>query len=102
MRVIHCNTRVYAREVCTHEYPYEQVVLRVPAGVNASKVTRISCAGITTRDFLSSSNRAVPYGYVVRRLVIIIIIIRIIRTNWMPCYKIQFTVFISLLYLEAF
>ena len=59
-RVIHCNTRVYAREVCTCEYPYEQVVLRVPAEVNASKVTRISCAGITTRDFLSSSNQAVP------------------------------------------
>ena len=35
-------------------------------------------------------------------IIIIIIIIRIIRTNCMPCHKIQFIVFISLLYLEAF
>ena len=62
------STRVsfIAIHVCTHDYPYEQVVLRVPAEVNASKVTRISCAGITTRDFLSSSNRAVPYKLTIR------------------------------------
>ena len=48
-----------------------QVNLRVLAELNASEMTRIASARITTRDFLSSLNRAVPY---VHNLVIIIII----------------------------
>ena len=38
-----------------------QVNLCVLAELNASEMTYIACARITTRDFLSSLNRAVPY-----------------------------------------
>ena len=38
-----------------------QINLLVLAELNSSEITNIACAGITTRDFLSSVNQAVPY-----------------------------------------
>ena len=40
---------------------FKQEVLRVLAELNAVEIARIAFACITTRDFYSSSNRAVPY-----------------------------------------
>ena len=40
---------------------FEQEVLRVLPELNASEITRIACARITTHDFPSSLNRVVPY-----------------------------------------
>ena len=40
---------------------FEQEVLRVLTELNVVEMAHIACACITTRDFNSSSNRAVPY-----------------------------------------
>ena len=40
---------------------FKQEVLRVLAELNAVEIARIACAYVTTRDFYSSLNRAVPY-----------------------------------------
>ena len=56
--------RAYTR--CTREY-YSSKVLRVLAVLNAIEIARIACACITTRDFYSSSNRAVPYFIISQR-----------------------------------
>ena len=50
------------------KYPrvyFEQEVLRVLAELNSVEIARIVCACITTRDFYSSSNRAVLYFKVI-------------------------------------
>ena len=44
---------------------FEQEVLRVLAELNSVEIARIVCACITTRDFYSSSNRAVLYFKVI-------------------------------------
>ena len=63
----HLSTRMelYLVHARSHKiYPrvfFEQINLRVLTELNVSQITRILCARITTHDFPSSSNRAVPY-----------------------------------------
>ena len=52
-------TRVLAQNVPASFF--EQEVLRVLAELNTVEIACIECARITTRDFQSSSNRAVLY-----------------------------------------
>ena len=53
------GTRVFTQNLPASIFV--QVNLRVLAELNVSEMTRIACVRITTRDFLSSLNRAVPY-----------------------------------------
>ena len=49
----------------------EQEVLRVLTELNAIEITCIACAHITTCDFHSSLNRAVPYLDITKDLVLL-------------------------------
>ena len=48
---------------------FEQEVLCVLVELNAVEIARHTCARIITRDFHSSSNRAVPYVFRLATLV---------------------------------
>ena len=67
-RCIHLCTRTKEClvHVCLHKMYQrvflEQEVLHVLTELNTVEIARTACARITTFDFHSSSNRAVPYG----------------------------------------
>ena len=52
------GTRVFTQNLPVSIFV--QVILCVLAELNVSEMTCIACARITTRDFLSSLNQAVP------------------------------------------
>ena len=61
---LHIRTKAQLVHACLHKiYPrifFEQEALRALTELNAIEITYIACARITTRDFPSSLNRAVP------------------------------------------
>ena len=68
MHVHRCTsgTPVLAQNIPTDIFQARS--LRVLVELNASEITRITCACITTRDFNSSPNQAVQYHFIANSL----------------------------------